>query len=145
MRDMFYNYEHNIERKDPPPLSPFDRKSEADGFYGAEPVFNAHGDCLGVKAKADSNFDLFFSLEGYIDGSNIYTLLSEGQFVLGVYSSKSKLIANFSGEMFDDENLVVHVDSSLLPPDLYSMKLIVVYDGETHTLFDNENSILRIS
>lgn len=144
MKDMFYNYEHNIDRKDYPEFPPCEFPRQPEGHYGAEPVFNAHGDCLGVKAKADSKFDLFFSFEGEIEGSDIYSFLSEGYFILGLYSSKSKLVASFTGEKFDDNNLVVHIDSSELPCDIYSMMLIATYKENTYTLFNEGDGILHI-
>lgn len=144
MRDMFYNYEHNIDRKDYMPPHFHEPPKSADGISNAELIFNAKGDCLGVKAKKESDFDLFFSLEGVIEGSSIYEVLNSATFVLEIFSSKGKFITSLYGEAFDDTSLVVHVPADTLSADIYSLKLTMILNEKNYVLFSQGDSILHI-
>jgi hypothetical protein len=144
MRDMFYNYEHNIDRKDYMPPHFQESPKSADGLSNAELVFNAKGDCLGVKAKKESDFDLFFSLEGFIDGSSIYEVLNSATFVLEIFSSKGKFATSLYGEAFDDTSLVVHVPADTLSADIYNLKLTMILNEKNYVLFSQGDSILHI-
>lgn len=146
MRDMFYNYEHNIDKKDclPPPFIDFPKNAE--GYYGADLVFNAKGDCIGVKAKEDSDFDLFFTLDGFVEGSDIYSLLNSASFVLDIISSKNKLVASITPEVFDEHNLKAHIEAhdGLIPADIYGMRLTMFYNEKEYAIFKESDAILRI-
>ena len=144
MRDMFYNYEHNIDRKDYMLPHFHEPPKSADGISNAELIFNAKGDCLGVKAKKESDFDLFFSLEGVIEGSSIYEVLNSATFVLEIFSSKGKFITSLYGEAFDDTSLVVHVPADTLSADIYSLKLTMILNEKNYVLFSQGDSILHI-
>lgn len=66
MKDMFYNYDHNIDR-DITPLHPLPPKSHEilASDKDSSVVKNAKGDEIGVRVKKGMPFTLYFYLEDY--------------------------------------------------------------------------------
>lgn len=149
MRSMFYKYDRDMEEKPYPPMSPTDVPKSADGFSGARPVFNAKGDSIGVKASCDSPFDLYFAIEGEVEGSSVAELLAECSLDLKLIHGKTgEEVGSIACEPLEDlSGVKATIDPGAigLGPNVYRLRL-ELSDGEgLYTLFSEKDGFLSLS
>lgn len=146
MRDMFYNYEHKIDEKEYPPMKHHDHPRDSIGVHGADLLRNIKGDVIGVKAKQNSDFSLFFYLDGTVEDGSLAQLVDEASFYLLVYGKDDEAIAEFAATKYSTDQLEVDMgaDDSVMPYGLYRMKLIMIYNNVTYTLFSERDAVLSI-
>lgn len=147
MRDMFYNYEHNIADKDYPPMKPREGYKEAGDFSGADLIYNIKGDILGVRAKIDQPFKLYFYLDGEVEDGSLTELMSEASFYVQIYHNKSnELLGEIKADADVENTLVAQIDPAEFDMSygVYRLKLIMNYDMSDYELFSGDSGILSI-
>lgn len=146
MRDMFYNYDHNINKKEyPRPICNCDCNSLTN-YGGAQMLKNKLGKAYGVRGKANSAFDLFFYIDGRIDDTGVLSMIDADKFTLEILSKEEKVITTVSGERFalDTLKFTVNATDDILPYGIYRINLKMEYEDETYILFSTRDAILSI-
>lgn len=147
MRDMFYNYEHNIADKEYPPMKPRESHKHAIDFSGADLIYNIKGDILGIRAKIDQPFKLYFYLDGEVEDGSITELMSEATFYIQIYHNKSnELLGELKADIDIDNTLVAQIDPAEfnMSYGVYRLKLIMNYNMSDYELFSRDSGILSI-
>lgn len=170
-KDMFYNYPGNpgYDSVMTAPVAPSGvviAKGNA-----VSPLINAGGDQLGARAKANSEFDLYFRLYGEADGG-IESVAKDAKFSFDVMDSGGNVVSNAVAadgktplldadgnetRMFEPELLAsgievkVRIRASDSDPvghglrfGVYRMRLSMEYGGKTYSLFSENDGILSI-
>ena len=146
MKDMFYNYEHDIDKKDFPILH-FEKKYKvSENYHGVEYIRNAAGDILGVKSDRNSTFDVYFYLDGSVENGSIFDLVNQSQFYLEILNSKGKVITKLEAIKFSSDTLKITIEAndSIMPNGLYSLRLTMIYEDKAYTLFKENDATLYI-
>lgn len=147
MRSMFYNYEHDIDKKIYPPIKLCGCPENSNTFSSAQLLRNAAGKMLGVAATSDTPFTLYFYLDGEVEDGSIVELLDTAKFFLRIYSSKSdELISEILAEAYSDDTVSVQVDPHQynLNYGTYRLQLMMQYQDRDYELFSKESAILYI-
>lgn len=146
MRDMFYNYEHDINKKDFPMIHFDNRHKISENYHGLDYVWNAAGDILGVKADRNSTFDVYFYLDGEVEGGTLEELIDAAEFYLEIFNAKGKVIESLEAEKSANNTLKITVEAndSKLPNGIYKLRLNMTYENQTYTLFKENDAILYI-
>ena len=93
MKDMFVNYDNDIEKKVVPPHLHFnDRPHILESEDNISIVRNALGNELGIKVKHNTAFNLYLYLDGCVNGESIDTLALNSQLTFQVFSLRHKLV-----------------------------------------------------
>lgn len=154
MKDMFYNYEHNINKKTSPKLAEYDQPKMLDICGNAERLCNAKGDMLGIKGKVNSKFYLYFDFfgevtddEGFFEGT-LRDALANAVLHFDVLDKKHEVVASFEPELSDYlDEIRVQVYTSEDGPlkyGVYRMHLYFETDEGVYSLFSEEDGILSI-
>jgi len=147
MKDMFYNYDHDINKKEYPPAPRHHIPKNADSFSGVKILRNALGDTLGVVAKQNSIFDLYFYLDGEVEGGSVADLIADATFRLEIIGKDQKVFYSFPAEIYSLDTLRVQViasDEDSFGYGVYKLKLIMTLDGDDFTMLSENNAILSI-
>jgi len=178
MKDMFYNYDHKVILPTDPYVgthyTEFDKQDKPQSCNCAKVIRDIKGQPIGVEAKENSVFKLYFSLDTLFDDGSLYPVLSDAIFNFKVFDrqhtvllSKTKdldptpnasseaEIDDVAGEyanigiIFDDKTVCVELDAtdgSPLKYGLYTMQLNTTLSyGKTYTLFSERDGKLSIS
>ena len=155
MKDMFYNYDYNIDAKTfPEPLHWCNCGEHAVAFAGgAVPLTNAKGDVLGLIAKRNSDFDIFFSLDDAYGESMIARIL-ECQVVCNILTKDHKIVLSPEIFKFDDHTLIakVHASDDTIPYGVYRVEVyalipdpqLIGSEPVKYTIFADSDGILSI-
>ena len=93
MKDMFVNYDNDIEKKVVPPHLHFnDRPHILESEDNISIVRNALGNELGIKVKHNTAFNLYLYLDGCVNGGSIDNLVANSQLTFQVFSLRHKLM-----------------------------------------------------
>lgn len=147
MRSMFYNYEHDIDKKIYPPIESCDCPENSNTFSNVQLLINAAGKMLGVTATSSTPFTLYFYLDGEVEDGSIVELLDAAKFFLRIYSSKSdELIGEISADVYSDDTISAQIDPYRynLNHGIYRLQLIMRYQDRDYELFSKESAILSI-
>lgn len=154
MKDMFYNYEHNINRKISPKLPVYDMPKMINVCGNAERLLNAKGDMLGVKGKINSKFYLYFDFVGEVVDDNglfestLRDALANSILHFDVLDKKSEVVASFVPELSEYiDEIRVQIFTSEDGPlkyGVYRMHLYFEKEDGIYTLFSDEDGILSI-
>ena len=145
-RDMFYEYEHNINKKEYPPMRPIDHPKKAISVHGAELLRNVKGDVLGVKAKANSDFTLYFYIDGEVEDGSVEELIDASEFFLQIIGADDEAIGEFKGEKYSSDTIKFDMGASddSMPFGNYRMRLVMNYNLMPYELFSEKDAILSI-
>lgn len=144
---MFYNYEHDIDKKIYPPIEPCNCPENSNTFSSVQLLRTVAGKMLGVAATSDTPFTLYFYLDGEVEDGSIVELLDTAKFFLRIYSSKSdELIGEILAGAYSDDTVSVQVDPHQynLSCGTYRLQLIMQYQDRNYELFSKESAILYI-
>ena len=156
MKDMFYNYEHRINVKEYSEGPFFGHRRTLEYTNGAHPLHNAKGEELGIKAKMNSKFKLYFDLEGLDPNIDLRAILESSTLHFDVLDFKREKVAEFVPVLDDVEdlitvNLIAAEDpekENVLRYGVYRMHLYIeqpIPGGtETFTIFSDRDGILSI-
>lgn len=154
MKDMFYNYEHNVNTESPN-FPPYSKQKELNTCSNVKRLLNAKGDEIGVEGKVNSKFYLYFNIEGTVTDENgefeatLREVLESANIYFDVLDSKRDVVASFVPELsyFADE-IRVQVYTSEEGPlkyGVYRMHLYFETEEGIFTLFSEEDGILSIA
>lgn len=147
MKDMFYNYEHNIDKKvTPPPLCVQLPPQRAEALAGAEDLFNVKGDQYGVRASRNTEFSLYFSMEGTVEGSTIDEFIRTYYFYCDILDHKGNLLQTIPATRYavNTVQVNVHTTDETLPYGVYKLVLYTYIDGTKYVLFSDTDGILSV-
>jgi len=151
---MFYNYDHNI-KQEIYPMPPLDTANRLNNCSAAKILTNVKGDELGIAAKINSKFYLYFSVWGeVIDDDSPFAsetlreVLENAVLHFDVLDSKREVVASFEPELCEYANEIrVKVYTSEEGPlkyGVYRMHLYFENEEGIYTLFSEEDGILSI-
>jgi len=147
MKDMFYNYDYNLEEKEfPEPLFWHDCHDHPVAFAGgAVPLTNVKGDVLGLLAKRNSDFEIFFNLSDLCGDGMIYQIMNS-DVVCDIIDSDYKVLLSPAVYKYSENVLVVQVHASddIIPYGNYRVDLYTELNGIKYTLFAPTDGILSI-
>lgn len=148
-KNMFYNYDY--EQKEKPHYEPLFTPGEEDrcvGTANTRLIKNKEGKEIGVEAKENSLFRLYFTFEGFVEESNLPKLLSEATFTFKVFNHRSQLVFESPVEIYPSEQMasvtLVSEEDGPLKFGNYRMQLDMIIDDITYTLFAQNDGILSI-
>ncbi len=165
MKDMFYNYDHNINKDlRKPPIPP-----EYPDILESDPnisiVKDAKGREIGIKVKQGMPFTLYFYLDDYMTAIPASSLPPMRDYILRsichfeIFSARHELIWSMEPvavtlENFDlnSSKLIIKVPleaAELLKKDTYRMRLALTgligdLSGKAYVLFDDDDGLLIV-
>ena len=146
-KDMFYNYDYNInEKKFPEPIVWHDCHMHNVAFAGsAVPLMNVKGEVLGLLAKRNSDFNIYFSLS-YLCGDGMINEIMESDVICNILDAEHNIILSPEVYKFSDDVLVaqVHAINDVLPYGSYKVELYAMINNEKYTLFADTDGVLSI-
>jgi len=154
MKDMFYNYEHHINRKNYPVTPPYDTPKSLNACGNVEVLRNAKGDEIGVKGKVNSKFNLFFRFSGdAYDDNGVFEqplryVLEDSKLYFDVLDKKRDVVASFVPELSpyaDEIRVTVYTsEEGPLKYGVYKMHLYFETEEGIYTIFSDEDGILSV-
>ena len=146
MKSMFYNYEHDINKKEyPRPLLEPETPEELVSYADMQMIYNATGELLGVSGRQHSKLHFYFHFYGDIDGSPIWTKLKNLNFYI-INRWNQKVISKIPNLALQENEVCIEISSeeNTLNKGIYRLHLDAEVDGETCTLFSEHDGILEI-
>lgn len=147
MKDMFYNYEHHIAYKEYPIAPEGNKKDKLDDYTCVSKLLNAKGEEIGLKAKQNSIFYVYFNFfpQACVD---IHHTLSSDNLHLDIVDFKREVVASFPVELSDYTDTarakIITSENGPLKYGVYRMRLYTKIDDIEYNLFSEESGILSI-
>ena len=151
MKDMFVNYDNDIEKKVVPPHLHFnDRPHILESEDNISIVRNALGNELGIKVKHNTAFNLYLYLDGCVNGGSVDNLVINSQLTVQVFSLRHKLVfekAFNAADYYDVESncIVVPItqeDSERFDIDSYKICATLTWPGGKYELYSENDGLL---
>ena len=151
MKDMFVNYDNDIEKKVVPPHLHFnDRPHILESEDNISIVRNALGNELGIKVKHNTAFNLYLYLDGCVNGESIDTLVLNSQLTFQVFSLRHKLVFEKTfdaADYYDVESnwIVVPItqeESEKFDIDSYKICATLTWPGGKYELYSENDGLL---
>jgi len=149
MRDMFYNYDHHINKKDYPEEQNIKKQKTLEGYADMQIIYNIKGDFIGVSTKQGNPIKLYFSFSGDIDDDiDVISYLNNFSFKI-VNVLHEPIITEADARItpthnFNEIEVYIPAELNTLKKDVYRMELSCIIDDETYTLFSEQDAILEI-
>lgn len=148
-RDMFYNYEHHLNRKEYPEEDVVESIKKLNSYADMQIIYNIKGDFIGVSTKQGNPIKLYFSFSGDIDDDiDVISYLNDFSFkIVNVLHEPLITEANASitpTHNFNEIEVYIPAEANTLKKDIYRMELSCNIDGENYTLFSEQDAILEI-
>lgn len=148
MKNMFYNYDNNIDHKvssKPPfrqePCNKLDTDSRAEYLY------NVKGDLLGIKVLVDTKVDLYFRFESDNE-ADLYNLLRNNLLSFKVLDFKYEEVVSFPVEVLENLNEakveLITSEEGPLKQGTYRLQLTVELEDGFYTLYSPSSGILTV-
>ena len=145
MKDMFYKYDHDINRKEYPQIIDFQDKPHDLISYGDIMIIKDIKDnTIGVSVCQNSPIKLYFHLQGDIDGSTDFERKINSVTFNILDINHEVLISRTPNFVSKDIFIEIPSELNTLKPDIYRMNLIADIDENTYTLFSEQDGILEI-
>ena len=151
MKDMFVNYDNDIEKKVVPPHLHFnDRPHILESEDNISIVRNALGNELGIKVKHNTAFNLYLYLDGCVNGESIDTLVLNSQLTFQVFSLRHKLVFEKTfnaADYYDVESnwIVVPItqeESEIFDIDSYRICATLTWPDGKYELYSENDRLL---
>jgi len=148
-RDMFYNYDHHLNRKDYLQEEILDDDKKLNSFTDMQIIYNIKGEYVGVSCKKGAPIKLYFVFDGDIDGDiDILGYLEDFKFSIvdvlhEVLISEEDAVITRT-ENFNEIEIYIPSEKNTLKHDVYRMMLDCTIDGENYTLFSEADGILEV-
>ena len=151
MKDMFVNYDNDIEKKVVPPHLHFnDRPHILESEDNISIVRNALGNELGIKVKHNTAFNLYLYLDGCVNGESIDTLVLNSQLTVQVFSLRHKLVLEKTSDAADyydvDSNWIVvpitQEESEIFDIDSYKICATLTWPDGKYELYSENDGLL---
>lgn len=147
--DMFYNYEHHINKKSQDKQDNLNKNS-IKGNADMQMIYNIKGEFVGISTKKGNPIRLYFYFEGDIDGDiDISSYLMDFKFSI-VNVLHEPLIFNETNALFrlsdnfNELEIYIPAENNTLLQDVYRMQLSCTIDGNEYILFSESDGILEI-
>ena len=151
MKDMFVNYDNDIEKKVVPPHLHFnDRPHILESEDNISIVRNALGNELGIKVKHNTAFNLCLYLDGWVNGESVDTLVLNSQLTFQVFSLRHKLVFEKifkAADYYDVESnwIVVPItqeESEIFDIDSYKICATLTWPDGKYELYSENDGLL---
>ena len=151
MKDMFVNYDNDIEKKAVPPHLHFnDRPHILESEDNISIVRNALGNELGIKVKHNTAFNLYLYLDGWVNGESVDTLVLNSQLTFQVFSLRHKLVFEKTfnaADYYDVESnwIVVPItqeESEIFDIDSYKICATLTWQDGKYELYSENDGLL---
>ena len=151
MKDMFVNYDNDIEKKVVPPHLHFnDRPHILESEDNISIVRNALGNELGIKVKHNTAFNLYLYLDGWVNGESVDTLVLDSQLTFQVFSLRHKLVFEKTfnaADYYDVESnwIVVPItqeESEIFDIDSYKICATLTWPDGKYELYSENDGLL---
>ena len=151
MKDMFVNYDNDIEKKVVPPhLHINDKPHILESTDNIAIVRNAVGNEVGIKVKHNTAFNLYLYLDGWVNGESVDNLVANSQLVFQVFSLRHKLVFEKvfnAADYYDVESnwIVVPVsqeESEIFDIDSYKICATLGWPGGKYELYSENDGLL---
>ena len=160
MQDMFYKYDHKIaplcnecafecDPNNPPQFCPlYAKQNELSHRTCLSLIYSINNKLLGVMARENSKFRLFFPVCSIKDYHKLMEALKQAEFRFTIFNRLHKELLTAPVDVnFDSGVLSVELQSSSEGPlkaGIYRMRLDMVIDETIYTLFAENDGILSI-
>ena len=151
MKDMFVNYDNDIEKKVVPPHLHFnDRPHILESEDNISIVRNALAKELGIKVKHNTAFNLYLYLDGWVNDESVDNLVINSQLTFQVFSLRHKLVfeKTFNAvDYYDVESnwIVVPItqkESEIFDIDSYKICATLTWPGGKYELYSENDGLL---
>ena len=151
MKDMFVNYDNDIEKKVVPPHLHFNDKPHIlESEDNISIVRNALGNELGIKVKHNTAFNLYLYLDGCVNGESVDNLVANSQLTFQVFSLRHKLVFEKTfnaADYYDVESnwIVVPItqeESEIFDIDSYKICATLTWSDGKYELFSENDGLL---
>ena len=152
MKDMFVNYDNDIEKKVVPPHLHFnDRSHILESEDNISIVRNALGNELGIKVKHNTAFNLYLYLDGCVNGGSVDNLVTNSQLTFKVFSLRHKLVFEKTFDAVDYYNaesnwIVVPItqedSEKYFDIDSYKICATLIWSGGKYELYSENDGLL---
>lgn len=151
MKDMFVNYDNDIEKKVVPPHLHFnDRPHILESEDNISIVRNALGNELGIKVKHNTAFNLYLYLDGWVNGESVDNLVTNSQLTFQVFSLRHKLVFEKTfnaADYYDVESnwIVVPItqeESEIFDIDSYKICATLTWPDGKYELYSENDGLL---
>lgn len=153
MKDMFYNYDNNIDKKNYPIIHyPQDDSKILESNPTLSLVVDVKGNEIGVCARHTIPFELFFMMDGCVENSSIEELVMSCTsvcFRVVDYWHKIVLEKVFLPDecYIGDDTIKIALNQSDVDnfkQETYNMNLTLYWPGGSYTLYSEDNGFLTI-
>ena len=151
MKDMFVNYDNDIEKKVVPPHLHVNEKPHIlESVDNISIVRNAIGNELGIKVKHNTAFNLYLYLDGWVNGDSVDTLVINSQLVFQVFSLRHKLVFEKvinAADYYDVESNwivlpITQEESEIFDIDSYRICATLAWPGGKYELYSEKDGLL---
>ena len=151
MKDMFVNYDNDIEKKVVPPHLHFnDRPHILESEDNISIVRNALGNELGIKVKHNTAFNLYLYLDGCVNDESVDNLVISSQLTFQVFSLRHKLVFEKTFNAVDYYNaesnwIVVPItqeESEIFDIDSYKICATLTWPDGKYELYSENDGLL---
>ena len=151
MKDMFVNYDNDIEKKVVPPHLHFnDRPHILESEDNISIVRNALGNELGIKVKHNTAFKLYLYLDGWVNDESVDNLVTNSQLTFQVFSLRHKLVFEKTFDAVDyydvESNWIVvpitQEESEIFDIDSYKICATLTWPGGKYELYSENDGLL---
>ena len=151
MKDMFVNYDNDIEKKVVLPHLHFnDRPHILESEDNISIVRNALGNELGIKVKHNTAFNLYLYLDGWVNGESVDNLVANSQLTFQVFSLRHKLVFEKTfnaADYYDVESnwIVVPItqeESEIFDIDSYKICATLIWPDGKYELYSENDGLL---
>ena len=151
MKDMFVNYDNDIEKKVVPPHLHFnDRPHILESEDNISIVRNALGNELGIKVKHNTAFKLYLYLDGWVNDESVDNLVTNSQLTFQVFSLRHKLVFEKTFNAVDYYNaesnwIVVPItqeESEIFDIDSYKICATLTWPDGKYELYSENDGLL---
>lgn len=152
MKDMFFNYDNNIKSKKGYQQNQFNDANES--MLSSNPtlsvVLDAKGKRIGLAARYGVPFDLFFTVDGYVETGSIEMLLLNSNISFKLYDYWHNIVLDktiLENAYFGDNTIKVSItqeEADKLKQETYYMEVIMYWLGGCYKLYSPDNGFLTI-
>ena len=147
MKDMFFNYDHNINKKECQEIHWYNKPlKNMVGYSDLQVVTNIKGDLIGVSVFKNNPIKLYFYIDGDIDGNfDIDDKLSNITFEI-IDKNEEHKVRITKEVICKNGEIIVYIpaEENILEQDIYKLKLTAIIEDEPHTLFAEQDAFLEV-
>lgn len=150
MKDMFFNYDNNINTDIPYNVEPAELK-KLESNPNLALVKDLKGNDIGICARYGTSFDLYFTLSGLVEGSSIEELILKSNVsfkLLDYWHEKVLEIVQLAEQAYIGNNClkitITEEQAKQLRQETYYMQLSLIWDTGSYLLYNTDNGFLTI-